>query len=181
MTHLHKYENRSPYRDWKTQIVELEGCRYTIKYCPETEEIIVHQPAKTAVGYRKTIGNHFPEIVAYDGVGLEPDIAQMLIVERPKGMRSKDGSSDDVRMPKCMTAVKEVKLSGNTFLLSYNWDTDLIVIHIPEIEVSYRRSTISQGIHELKVLHGGRLMEEIQIFMFECAEDDLGFNPEDVF
>lgn len=181
MTHLHTYENRSQYRDWKTRTVELEGCQYTMKYCPETEEIIVQQPTKTLVGYRKTIGNHFPEIINYDGVGLEPEIAQMLIMERPKGRHYIDGSGDDVRMPRCMTAVKEVELSGNKFILSYNWDTDLIVIHIPEIEVSARRSTIEFGIHELKVLHGGRLMEDIQMFMFECAEDDLGFNPEDVF
>lgn len=181
MTHLHTYENRSQYRDWKTRTVELEGCTYMMKYSPYTEEIIVNQPAKTLVGYRKTIGNHFPEIINYDGVGLEPEIAQMLIMERPKGMRYKNGDGADARMPRCMTAVKEVELGGNKFILSYNWDTDLMVIHIPEIEVHARRSTIEFGVHELKVLHGGRLMEEIQVFMFECTEDDLDFNPEDVF
>ena len=114
-------------KDWKKQTVELEGCHYTLKYNHRKEELIVHQPPKTVVGYRKTIGNHYPEICAFGGVGLEQDIAQMLIMERPKGVNYKDGTGDDVRMPKCMTAVKSVELSGNTFTLSYNWNTDLII------------------------------------------------------
>lgn len=161
--------------------MELEGCRYTVRYCPETEEITVIQPAKTVVGYRKTIGNHYPETVAYDGVGLEESIAQMLVMERPKGRHVIDGNGVDVKMPRCMTAVKEVELSGNTFILSYDWDTDLIVIHIPEIEVHTRRLTISVGLTELKVLHGGRLLEEINGFVHGFLNDALDFNPADVF
>ncbi len=175
----HKYVSKN----WKHRTVELEGCQYLIKYSPETEQIIVHQPAKTIVGYRKTIGNHYPEILAYDGVGLEQHIAQMLIMERPKGVSYIDGTGDDVRMAKCMTAVKHVNLSGNTFILSYNWDTDLIVIHIPEIVTDTLPSTITVGINELKVLNGGRLLEEIQMFAFEHSptNDELDFNPSDVF
>jgi hypothetical protein len=173
----HKYVSKN----WKHRTVELEGCQYLIKYSPETEQIIVHQPAKTIVGYRKTIGNHYPEILAYDGVGLEQHIAQMLIMERPKGVSYTDGTGDDVRMPKCMTAVKHVDLSGNTFILSYNWGLDLLVIHIPEIVTQTLTSTIAFGTNELKVLHNQRLLAEINEFVWEMQEDDLSFNPEDFF
>ena len=175
MVHSHTHKN------WKHRTVELEGCQYLIRYLPETEQIIVHQPAKTIVGYRKTIGNHYPETLAYDGVGLEQDIAQMLIMERPKGVSYIDGTGDDVRMPKCMTAVKHVELSDNTFILSYNWDTDLIVIHIPEIVTDTLTSTITVGTNQLQVLHSGRLIDEIHEFVFEMQEDDLDFNPEEFF
>lgn len=168
-------------KNWKHRTVELEGCQYLIKYSPESEQIIVHQPAKTIVGYRKTIGNHYPEILAYDGVGLEQDIAHMLIMDRPKGVSYIDGTGDDVRMPKCMTAVKHVDLSGNTFILSYNWGLDLLVIHIPEIVTQTLTSTITFGTNELKVLHGGRLLDEINEFVWEMQEDDMSFNPEDFF
>ena len=169
------------HKNWKKLTVLLEGCGYTISYNPETEKIIVHQPAKVIVGYRNTIGNHFPEIRAYDGIGLEPALAQMLIMEKPKSQHLIEGDGTDVRMPKCLTTVKKVELGGSTFTIAYDWNTDLIAINVPELEVHTHRKVLEVGISELRVLHGGRLLEEIKSFIFAVHQDELGFNPEDVF
>jgi len=175
MTHL-------PTKRWNKQSVELEGCSYTIEYCPQTEEIVVTQPAKVIVGYRKTIGDHHPEVCTYMGVGIETEIARLLIMERPKGQGPLvDGQGDNVRMPKCLTTTKDIDLNGSTFSIAYDWNTDLIVIKVPELVTHKYRNTLEVGHSELKVLHNGRLLEEIQMFVFEYGNDQLDFNPEDVF
>lgn len=169
-------------KHWNKQTVILEGCSYIIEYCPQTEEIIVHQPAKVIIGYRKTIGNHHPEVCTYSGTGIETDIAQLLIMERPKEQGTLvNGQGDDVRMPKCLTTIKDVKLNGSIFSIAYDWNTDLIVINVPELVTHKHRNTLEVGHSELKVLHDGRLLEEIQMFLFEYGNDELDFNPEDVF
>lgn len=169
-------------KHWNRQTVELEGCSYTIEYCPQTEEIVVHQPAKVIVGFRKTIGNHHPEVCTYGGMGIETEIAQLLIIERPKGKGPLvNGAGDDVRMPKCLSAIKNIDLNGSTFTIAYDWNTDLIIIHVPELVTYKYRNTLEVGHSELKVLHGGRLLEEIQMFLFEHGNDGLDFNPEDEF
>lgn len=167
-------------KDWKKQIITIEGCRYTIEYCYESEEIMVQQPAKVLVGFRKTIGNNYPEVCTYLGIGIETDIAQLLIGERPKGQGPLiNGEGDDIKIPKCLTTIKEVELEDSTFTIAYDWKTDLIVIQVPELVTHQQIKTLEVGHNELRVMHGGLLLEAIYMFILEVdGEKDLNLEHE---
>lgn len=182
MEHLQHQHQRTEPQDWVTRSIELEGCRYQVRYSPSYNQIELTQPPKILIGYRNTIGNHFPEVVNYETSGLDCEaIAEMVIMDKPKGVRLINGDGSDVRMPIAITEVKEVQVGRSKFMLGYDRATDLLVIHVPEriIRTSVRGLTTSMP--EVKVLHDGRLLEEIEAFIYSAQQDELDFNPHDVF
>lgn len=181
MTHLqHQNEGNEP-RDWVTRNITIENCSYQVRYSPSQELVEVTQEPRVIMGYRKSIGTHYKEICSYKGVGIETEIARLLIMERPRGQGPLvDGEGDAIGIPKCLTTVKEVQLEDSSFTIAYDWDTDLIVIHIPQIVTRKHRNTLEVGQNELRNLNKGLFMSELLMLLFEI-ECELEFNPENDF
>ena len=182
MTHLqHKYQRTEPL-DWVTRNIELQSCQYKVEYSPSYDEIRLTQAPKILIGYRNTIGNHFPEILKYETTGLESEaIAEMVLMDKPKGVRLVNGDGSDVRMPIAITEVKQVQVGNTLFTLGYDRFSDLLVIQIPERIIRTTVSGLTTSIPELKALHDERLLDEVQAFIFEHSNNELDFNPTDVF
>lgn len=182
MKHPEPYNKLTFPVEWKKQVSEIDGCHYTIRYCPGTEEITVTQSPRVLVGYRSTIGDvdQFPELMAYGGSGIDHAVAEMLITLRPKRFGALVNSGENqVLVPKRLNTVKEFNISGVTFTIAYDFNSDLITIFIPEITAHAHRRTLEVLPSELKVLHQGKLFEEIQMFIFEVEEYmDLNLDEE---
>jgi hypothetical protein len=74
-----------------------------------------------------------------------------------------------------------VVIGRTTFTFGYDSATGMLKIQIPIKINRVPFWVLTSELWEVKVLHGGRLLEEINAFVGLHRIDELDFNPEDAF
>ncbi len=163
---------------WKKKSVTLEGTTYTIEFCEEKGEVILHQPAKTIICYRNSVSD-YRELSVYHHTGLMPHIARAMY--DIAGAMPKDSEGSDVKMPMVFNDLQRITIGGSTYVIGYDVGIDLLCVQIPPKVDKLHSWLLPTQLPELTVLHNGKLLDEMESFIQLHQEKDWDLNRNDVF
>jgi len=156
-------------RVWAKEKVVLQECEYTYEYCIDSDEIILTQPARVIIGYRNTLADFFPEMMAYHHGHLFMALADTVFEHRDVPVEG-DGAAR--KLP--LTFIPQIhRIDGYCFGIGYDAATDLLYLNLPLKGTHTHAALLLAQLPELEVLHGGRLLECITAFVRKQKEKEL--------
>jgi hypothetical protein len=156
-------------RVWAKEKVVLDGCEYTYEYCNGSDEIILTQPARVIIGYRNTLADYFPEMMAYHHGHLFMALANTVFEHRDVPV---DGDGAARQLP--LTFIPQIhRIDGYCFGIAYDAATDLLYLNLPPKGTQTHAALLLAQLPELEVLHGGRLLQCITAFVRKQKEKEM--------